>query len=410
MGGGPGHMRHPHDLEKVKTGSDLVDLFYELESVIEKDLVIPNVKIDGINVSFKFVNNQFAVDRGSLKEIDVTGITFDRIGERFPEGHGMRPAITTLLNILNQSLSDIKSEIKSLGLVDNAHYFLNTEYVEGTTNAVGYEEDFIAIHGVNAFYEKKGRGGKYRPGDVRPKVFNPKKNIEEEVKDPSHEVPYDMNAMTSLIQKLNQVAPSYGFKVYGPIPTRKKEDLIDFTSALSTVIDFNASDYLNVVPELNAVKGKTIEQCLNYIGKKPGFYPDYPLLLMTDGKKRNPYHKETYLDILKRNVPLENIAPPETIFQFVKGAIIMHATRLLGNAVLAVLTSEIGDMIGDDGGHEGVVIRNSQFGPYPFKITGDFIETGMFGAISQIMAQNENTVAMKKGQLKKLIEELIISW
>ena len=88
----------------------------------------------------------------------------------------------------------------------------------------------------------------------------------------------------------------------------------------------------------------------------------------------------------------------------------MHATRLLGNAVLSVLTSEIGDMIGDDGGHEGVVIRNAQFGPYPFKITGDFIETGMFGAISQIMAQNESKISMKKGQLKKLIEELIISW
>ncbi len=85
MGGGPGHMRHPHDLAKVKTGSDLVDLFYELDTVIEQGLVTPNVKIDGINVSFKFANNQFAVDRGSLKEIDISGITFDRIGERFAE-------------------------------------------------------------------------------------------------------------------------------------------------------------------------------------------------------------------------------------------------------------------------------------------------------------------------------------
>lgn len=410
MGGGPGHMRHPHDLAKVKTGSDLVDLFYELESVIEQGLVIPNVKIDGINVSFKFVNNQFAVDRGSLKEIDISGITIDRISERFPEGHGMRPAITTLLNILNQSLPDIQKEISRLGLVDNPHYFLNTEYVEGTTNAVGYAEDFIAIHGVNAFYEKKGKGNQYRPGDIRPKVFNPKKNLEEENKDPSHEVPYDMNSMTSLIQKLNQVAPNYGFKVYGPIPARKKEDLIDFTKPLSTIIDFNASDYLNLVPELNAIKGKSVEQCLKFIGQKPGKYPDYPLLLMSDNKKRNPYHKETYLNILKNNVPLENIAPPETIYQFVKGAIFMHATRLLGNAILFSLTSEIGDMIGDDGGHEGVVIRNSQFGPHPFKITGDFIETGMFGAISQIMSQNENTIPMKKGQLKKLIEQLIYSF
>ena len=406
MGGAAGHMRHPHDLAKVETGNDLTDLFYEIETLIEQGLTVPNVKIDGTNVSFKFAGGQFAVDRGSMKEIDVSGITMDRIGERFAEGHGMRPAITTLLNILNSSLPDVNPEIKALGLVDNPHYFLNTEYVQGTTNAVGYEEDFIAIHGVNAFYEKQSRGNKYRPGDPRP--IDP--GTGKPTKDPSHEVPFDQSAMVSLIQKLNQVAPSYGFKVYGPIEAMPKEDLINFDTALATVINFNASEYLDSVPELNVFKGKTLAECLNSIGSKPGNYPNYPLLPMSDGKSRNPYHKETYLSILKRNVPLESIAPPETILQFVKGAIFMHATRLLGNAVLAVLTSEIGDMIGDDGGHEGIVIRNPQFGPHPFKITGDFIETGMFGAISQIMAQNENTIAMKRGQLKKMIEELVISW
>jgi len=406
MGGAAGHMRHPHDLEKVKTGNDLIDLFYEIETLISQGLTVPNVKIDGTNVSFKFVGDQFAVDRGSLKEIDLSGITIDRIGERFPEGHGMRPAITTLLNILNASLPEISSEIKALGLVDNPHYFLNTEYVQGTTNAVGYEEDFIAIHGVNAFYEKTSKGDKYRPGDPRP--IDP--NTGKPTKDPSHEVPFNKSAMTSLIEKLNQVAPAYGFKVYGPIAATPKQDLVNFDDALSSIIDFNATEYMEVIPELRLFKGKTLSNCLSSIGVKPGNYPNYPLLLMSDGKKRNPYHKETYLNILKRNVPLENIAPPETILQFVKGAIFMHATRLLGNSVLAVLTSEIGDMVGDDGGHEGVVIRNPEIGPHPFKITGDFIETGMFGAISQIMSQNENTVTMKKGQLKKLIEELVNSF
>ncbi len=60
-----------------------------------------SVKIDGVNVSFKLVNGpagkEFAVDRGSLKPIDIQGITYDRIEERFPEGHGMRDAIATLL-------------------------------------------------------------------------------------------------------------------------------------------------------------------------------------------------------------------------------------------------------------------------------------------------------------------------
>jgi hypothetical protein len=87
----------------------------------------------------------------------------------------------------------------------------------------------------------------------------------------------------------------------------------------------------------------------------------------------------------------------------------MHATRLLGNSVLSFLTSEIGDMIGDDGGHEGIVIRHSDIDTNPIKITGDFIETGMFGAISQVMAKNESIMKIKRSQLKKLIENLIIS-
>ena len=84
----------------------------------------------------------------------------------------------------------------------------------------------------------------------------------------------------------------------------------------------------------------------------------------------------------------------------------MHSTRLLGRAVLSSLSSELGNMVGDDGGQEGVVIRNPELSPHPFKITGDFIELGMHGA----MSQNESRIAMKKGQLKKLIEELIVSW
>jgi hypothetical protein len=289
-------------------------------------------------------------------------------------------------------------------LIDNPHYFLNTEYVEGTTNAVGYEKDFIAIHGVNAFYEKQSRGNKYRPGDPRPIDHNTNKPT----KDPSYEVNFNQNAMSILIDKLNQVGPSMGFKFYGPIPASGIHDAdIDFSDSLSTLINFNATEYLNIVPELSKYKGKSLEQCLLAISLKPGNYPNYPLLIMNDGKKRNPYHKETYLNILKRNIPLEDIAPPETIEDFVKGAIFMHATRLMGNAVLSFLTSEIGDMVGDDGGHEGIVIRNPNIDPNPIKITGDFIETGMFGAIAQVMSQNENTITMKEKDLLHLIESLI---
>ena len=117
----------------------------------------PCVKIDGSNPSFKLVDGpngkEFAVDRASMKEIDISGITVDRINERFPPGHGMRAAITLLLDIFNEALPKITSELKTLGLWDDSTKFFNTEYVEGTTNVTEYDENFIAIHGINQFYE-----------------------------------------------------------------------------------------------------------------------------------------------------------------------------------------------------------------------------------------------------------------
>ena len=154
MGGAAGHMRHPYDLQSVQSGTDLISIFEQLKSYASKSAQDINVKIDGVNVSFKFVNGEFAVDRGSTKPIDVEGVTLTRLPERFGAGHGMIPAITNLLTILNNALPDIYSEIQELGLVSNKHFFLNTEYVLGTTNATSYNNNFIAIHGVNAFYAK----------------------------------------------------------------------------------------------------------------------------------------------------------------------------------------------------------------------------------------------------------------
>jgi len=105
MGGAAGHMNHPFDLGWVDTGSDLIDFFEKAKTFVEKKGA-GAVKIDGVNVSFKVVGDeedkQFAVDRGSLKPIDIEGITTDRVDQRFPEGHGIGPAIKTLLAILNQ--------------------------------------------------------------------------------------------------------------------------------------------------------------------------------------------------------------------------------------------------------------------------------------------------------------------
>ena len=73
MGGAAGHMNHPFDLSWVNTGDDLIDFFERAKAFVE-DKGAGAVKIDGVNVSFKVVEtergHEFAVDRGSLKNIE----------------------------------------------------------------------------------------------------------------------------------------------------------------------------------------------------------------------------------------------------------------------------------------------------------------------------------------------------
>ena len=160
MGGAGGHMRHPHDLDEVQSGQDIIALFRAIPAYLRseefKSGQTTSLKLDGSNNAIKVVDSeyggfQFAVDRGSLKNIDIDGITMDRVDDRFPEGHGMRPAIRTLLTILNKSIGDIQPELEALGMWDDPSLFLNTEYVEGTTNVTSYDENFLAIHGLNQF-------------------------------------------------------------------------------------------------------------------------------------------------------------------------------------------------------------------------------------------------------------------
>ena len=155
----------------------------------------------------------------------------------------MRPAIRTLLTILNKALPNIKQELQALGMWDNPSMFLNTEYVEGTTNVTDYDENFLAIHGLNQFYERTAKSGASK-GNVRPGAERP-----EGVKAPSKEVPYDDKVMASLIKKLNQVSENYGFKVYGSVPAAKMAD-IDYDPILSEPFTVRMSDDREITKSL----------------------------------------------------------------------------------------------------------------------------------------------------------------
>jgi len=372
MGGAAGHMSHPFDLSWVNDGNDLLSFFERAKKYVDKTGA-GSVKIDGVNVSFKVVEqggiHQFAVDRGSLKSIDIEGITMSRVDDRFPEGHGMRPAIRTLLTILNKSLGDIKSELVSLGMWDDPSRFLNTEYVEGTTNVTEYDENFLAIHGLNQFYQKVAKSGPSK-GNIRPGAARPEGN-----KTPSVEVPYNPSVMDKLIKKLNVIANEYGFQVYGSVPTERISNSdIDYSSALSGPFTVRVSNDREIT--------KSLSEWLS-----EAYNPRYKAVTLKNGKRTHPFHKELYKAILDGSTPIVDLIEDADAEAAIYGAVIMHATRILGNAVLNGLTSPMGDVVN----HEGVVLRDEKlFGSNPVKITGDFILGGMSSAFQDDTSLNED--------------------
>jgi len=360
MGGAAGHMNHPFDLGWVNTGNDLLDFFERAATFVEKEGA-GAVKIDGVNVSFKVVGGdgipkQFAVDRGSLKNIDIEGITMSRIDDRFPEGHGMRPAIRTLLTILNTAIDDIRPELEALGMWDDPSMFLNTEYVEGTTNVTAYDENFLAIHGLNQFYQRTAKSGASK-GNMRPGAERPP-----DEKAPSVEIGYDPKTMQKLIDKLNPTANEYGFQVYGSVPTQRSEETdIDYSPVLNEPFTVRVSEDRDIT--------KSIKEWLSEASN-----PRYKTVRLKNGKKTHALHKELYKAILDGNIPIVDLIEDADAESAIYGAVIMHATRLLGNIVLQGLTSPMGNVMD----HEGVVLRDDKlFGPAPVKVTGEFILGGM---------------------------------
>tara|TARA_Y100000593_G_scaffold73554_1_gene135123 strand:- start:1721 stop:3775 length:2055 start_codon:yes stop_codon:yes gene_type:complete len=375
MGGAAGHMNHPFDLDWVKSGSDLLDFFNRAKTFVEEARG-GSVKIDGVNVSFKVVEtpngHEFAVDRGSMKEIDISGITVDRFAERFPPGHGMRRFVAQLLTILNAAIGEVEPELKALGMWDDPSMFLNTEYVEGKTNVTQYDENFLAIHGLNQFYQRVAKSGaskgNVRPGAERPTMVNPKNGKEVPIKDPSREVPYDPAVMATLIEKLRPYGEEYGFQIYGDVPTEAMAD-VDYTGALSEPLSIKISDDRTIKKSL----GEWLQEARN-----PGYRSMKVRIIDDNGDVKtmtwHPLHKDLYKTLSSGKQSVVDTVDEQDAEDAIYGTVFMHAARMLGNEMLKALTSPMGDVIN----HEGVVLRDEEaFGTTkPVKITGEFIIGG----------------------------------
>jgi hypothetical protein len=322
-GGAGGHMAHPFDF--VDTGAKLVDVF--AKSVKSLKQGAGSVKIDGVNASIRMVNDQFVIDRGSAKPLDIKGTRPEDLPNRFKPGHGFINIGTKVINIFDEAIPSTRSELKTLGLLDNPNILFNIEYVEGQTNVVGYKWNFLAIHGLK---------------EIKPKTFGKDGSVKSRE---AVEIPYDKTAMQSYINKLNKVAMKSGFKVLGSIDTTFKSE-----PNLASVL----TQPVTLYPTGKAVT-KSLKDWLK------GLKFTTPLIT-----------REQFLKVVDSKNISQDFAGQD-VNKIVNDTIVYLTTIKLGDEILKNATSEIGDLEK----HEGIVVRDSSIYGNPFKITGSFIIKGL---------------------------------
>jgi hypothetical protein len=342
-GGAAGHMAHPFDLKNVKTGNDLIRVFNAIENSVKKKKT--SVKFDGLNASVKLIKNlqgnyQYAFDRGSAKPIDLKGITKDNVNERFDKGHGMIEVVNFLLPIMDSTIDVTMPELTKLGL-KKPNKFLNIEYVTGKTNVTNYDRNMIVIHGINEFIPRFSKNGRV-------------------LSRTSVEVPYSREALLNFIKKIAPVFKQHNFEVFGPTVTNiLKEPKFESILSKPLGIAFTQAD----------TETRTLSNWL-----KTAKNPANVFVKNIQGKKIPAMSKSNYLYVLGGN-PIDKLVGKDKIAQkaIVDGAIFYHATRMLGNELLASLGSDAGNL----SNHEGIVIRDTKISSVPIKITGEFIVRGM---------------------------------
>ena len=318
-------MAHPFDFSS--TGKDLVDVFAKAVDSLKQDG--GSVKIDGVNASIRMVNGQFVMDRGSAKPLDIKGMRPEDLPNRFEPGHGFINIGTKVINIFDEAISSTKTELKKLGLLTNPNILFNIEYVEGTTNVVGYGDigNFLAIHGLK---------------EIKPKTFGKDGSVKSRV---AVEIPYDKAAMKSYINNLNKVAMKYGFKILGSVGTSFKSD-----PNLVEVLREPVTLYPTGVAEIKPLKDWLKNVKINT-----------PLIT-----------REQFINASNSKNIAQDFAGQD-IQKVINDTIVYLATIKLGDEVLKNATSEIGDL----DKHEGIVVRDPNIYKNPFKITGSFIIKGL---------------------------------
>ena len=409
--GTPGHMAHPFDVDRVKTGQDLIDYINDAVLRLQNNEIGGSVKWDGINTSFKLITNdagkkEFRMDRGTSHIDSVIGLDADAALSKWGPEHGMANAVATLLKIFNAAIPKIRSELKELGMWDDPTKYFNTEYIEGKSNVQEYDQNILAIHGINQFYEKKAQPHAIRKGTSMdrpglPRPVDPTTN--KPIKSGGIEIPYDKSALASLIEKVQLIAQKYGFEVYGDVPVEFDPD-----------VGLNLEKVLNTSVPVQTTPG---DVTINTLGEwlQMVEHPQERKVTISANEKKNrkrkianALSKDIYLAVLNSAQEhgeslSEYLEDPNDIKDAINGGIFYHATRLLGQAVKNVLTSEAGSLRA----HEGVVLRGLE--DFLVKLTGDFIVQGLASthgdhpSVTEGLFQNFTIKVSKEREITKTL-------
>jgi hypothetical protein len=332
-GGAGGHMYHPIDLPEVKTGKDLVDIFYKTASYLANTTV--PLKIDGVNASIRLVDTpqgkQFAIYRGAKKDIEGPPATIDYLPTRFPENQNFVRFGTEVLKIFNASIQDTAKELKQLGLYDDPLVFFNMEYVDGATNVIGYVEKFLAIHYTGKVVEALS-------------AVKKTKTYENTM------LPYNSKLLNAYVAKVNKFANPANFKVIHQIAT-KLTGTPDFKSVLESPLTI-----ANETKPLSAWLSRATN-------------PNTKTITLTDGKVVGGSNQALYIAVAERGEDLTKLVAPKSLPTAINDIIFWQTTRLMGKALLDVMTSELGNKASEQ---EGIVINTPTISDEQFKVTGDF--------------------------------------
>lgn len=373
-GGAAGHMMHPFDVPSVNTGKDLIELFNKTVNYLESSPAV--LKVDGSNISVKLVTGgvpQFGVDRGSSMQLDRDGVTIDKLQDRFPNNPNLVEKSRIVLEIFNRSLPDIQNEIKLLGL-KNSERFINIEYIEGKSNVIEYEGNFLVLHNIAEFYT----------------AFSPVRGTQSRKSKP---VPYSEAALFSLVEKLQpaaiEVSQEYNidppFTVYHKI-LGKLIRKPNFNSVLNSEFALN-------IGGLEGRQTKTLNTWLNEVNNNPvGQKVEF-----LNNTKKDALTKESLYIPAINGVQLTSflVNTGTNLKKAIDGVVMYHATRLLGNELLKNIDFPEGFGSGEK--QEGIIVSSANVSPVPFKITGEFILTGLQSPFRKQSLQ-QKTVAFVYGR------------